>query len=437
MVNLANGMSSIQNLEKSDLDIRPEAIREQLELLVKDPAFRTSRRSVQFLRYVVEQTLQGAAEQIKERTIGVEVFGREPSYDTATDHVVRTAAVELRKRLAVYYNDERHRSELRMSFVSGSYVPRFMLPSQAENTVRDFEDSVSSTESSAGFRTTLDLDDQHVASLNAGEAHREGRRRFWLAALAILLIVIGVWVYRGLRPPDPVSAFWSPLTESPGPVLLGVGDILNGEPKLPGGNQEQDAPLLPKGLSSNVPYADAVTVARVLSVLQLHGKTVIMRPEVSTSFSDFRDNPAVLIGAFNNEWSLRLTHALRFSLAFDPDHHLIYIRDAKNPTGRAWSQLMAPTFTQQFDRGAPPRQDYALITRVFNPQTGHVLVVVGGLYAYGTQAAGEFITNRSMMESVARLLPLKNPRSTIQIVLKTDVTDDTPGVAKVLAVSTE
>jgi hypothetical protein len=120
MVPLANGMSSIQNLEKSDLDIRPEAIREQLELLVKDPAFRTSRRSVQFLSYVVEQTLQGAAEQIKERTIGVEVFGREPSYDTATDHVVRTAAVELRKRLAVYYNDERHRSELRMSFVSGS-----------------------------------------------------------------------------------------------------------------------------------------------------------------------------------------------------------------------------------------------------------------------------------------------------------------------------
>jgi hypothetical protein len=430
-------MSSIQHLEKPDLEISPEAIREQLELLIQNPAFRTSRRSVQFLRYVVDQTLQGAAEQIKERTIGVEVFGREPSYDTGTDHVVRTAAIELRKRLAVYYSDEHHRSELRMSFVPGSYVPRFMLPSQPENTVKDAEDSVSSLYSSAEFRAAHDPDDLHVASSNARKAHQRSRRTFWLVALTILLIGIGAWAYRELRPPDPVSAFWRPLAESPGPVLLGVGDILNGQPKLSGGDQGQDVPLLPKGLGSNVPYADAVTIARVLSALQSQGKTVIIRPEASTSFSDFRDNPAVLIGAFNNEWSLRLTHALRFSLAFDPDHHLIYIRDAKNPTGRAWSQRMAPTLQQQLDSGPPPRQDYALITRVFNPETGHAVVVIGGLYAYGTEAAGEFITNRSLMESVALQLPLTNPRSTIQIVLKTDVTDDTPGLAKVLAVSTE
>jgi len=323
-----------------------------------------------------------------------------------------------------------------VSFVSGSYVPRFMLPSQ-ESVVRDFEDPVSAPDSSAGIIATHDPGNQHVVSVNARTPPRGGWRAFWPAALVIPLIVIGAWVYRGFMPADPVSEFWRPLVESPGPVLLGVGDILNGEPKLPGGNQGQDAPLLPKGLGSNVPYADAVTIARVLSVLQSQGKTVIMRPEVSTSFSDFRDDPAVLIGAFNNEWSLRLTHALRFSLAFDPDLHLIYIRDAKNPTGRAWSQRMAPTPAQQLDRGNPPRQDYALITRVFNPQTGHVLVVVGGLYAYGTEAAGEFITNRSMMDSVAHLLPLTNPRSTIQIVLKTDVMDDTPGVPKVLSVSTE
>ena len=45
----------------------------------------------------------------------------------------------------------------------------------------------------------------------------------------------------------------------------------------------------------------------------------------------------VLIGAFNNEWSLRLTHQLRYSLALDPQEHLIYIRDAKNPSSRIWS----------------------------------------------------------------------------------------------------
>ena len=108
-------------------------IRAQLDLLVRDEVFRSSKRSVAFLKYVVEQTLNGSADQIKERTIGVEVFGRDPSYDTNLDHIVRTAATELRKRLATYYVDEKHRSELRMGLVPGSYIPRFMLPGQARH----------------------------------------------------------------------------------------------------------------------------------------------------------------------------------------------------------------------------------------------------------------------------------------------------------------
>ena len=78
----------------------------------------------------MEQTLSGSASLIKERTIGVEVFGRKPTYDTNVDHVVRTAATELRKRLAIYYGDEKHRSELRMGLVPGSYIPKFSLPLQ-------------------------------------------------------------------------------------------------------------------------------------------------------------------------------------------------------------------------------------------------------------------------------------------------------------------
>src|SRR6202044_1269994 len=113
-----------------NVEITAGRVREQLDMLVRDHAFRSSKRSVAFLRYVVEQTLNGSAGQIKERTIGVEVFGRDPSYDTNLDHVVRTAAIELRKRLAMYYGDEKHRSELRVSLVPGSYVPHFTNPAQ-------------------------------------------------------------------------------------------------------------------------------------------------------------------------------------------------------------------------------------------------------------------------------------------------------------------
>src|ERR1700721_1629067 len=70
-------------------EITANMIREQLDLLVRDEVFRSSKRSVAFLKYVVEMTLNGSADQIKERTIGVEVFGSDPSYDTNLDHIVR------------------------------------------------------------------------------------------------------------------------------------------------------------------------------------------------------------------------------------------------------------------------------------------------------------------------------------------------------------
>jgi hypothetical protein len=105
-VDLQDGMTA---------DLTGEKILAQLDLLTRDEVFRSSKRSIAFLKYVVKETLNGSADQIKERTIGIEVFGRSSSYDTNLDHIVRTAATELRKRLAIYYGDEKHRSELRIT----------------------------------------------------------------------------------------------------------------------------------------------------------------------------------------------------------------------------------------------------------------------------------------------------------------------------------
>jgi hypothetical protein len=107
-------------------------IRAQFDLMVRDEVFRSSKRSVAFLRYVVEQTLKACRRSDQGTTIGVEVFGRKPSYDTNLDHIVRTAATELRKRLAIYYGGEKHRLELRMGLIPGSYIPRFTFPVQKD-----------------------------------------------------------------------------------------------------------------------------------------------------------------------------------------------------------------------------------------------------------------------------------------------------------------
>ena len=97
-----------------------EAVREQMNRLLANPFFSHSRRFPIFLRFVVEQTLAGAAENIKERTLGVEIFGRDAEYDTSVDPIVRVTAAEIRKRVAQYYQDPGHEREMRITLPQGS-----------------------------------------------------------------------------------------------------------------------------------------------------------------------------------------------------------------------------------------------------------------------------------------------------------------------------
>lgn len=418
----------------------PDAIREQLELLVQDQVFRSSKRSVQFLRYVVEQTLNGAADRIKERTIGVEVFGRDPSYDTNVDHIVRTAAIELRKRLSIYYGEDKHRSELRMVMVPGSYIPHFTYPHcTTDQKDQDFGDApAAADEPLAPEEKKAAYLKSTIAIAPPSSAHRRWPVLLWSIAI-LCLVSAGVIGFRSIYKPDPQYLFWKPVLEANGPVLLAVGDVPNGPPtaSLPQGDQGTAIPIVQKASSPTVPFADTVTIARVVAILQARRKEVIIRPESQSSFSDLRQSPAVLIGAFNNEWSLRLTQQLRYTLALDPARHLIYIRDARHPSARDWSWPTDERTLDQGSLGGPPLQDYALISRIWDSKTGNVVVVIGGLYTYGTEAAGEALTSRTMMDAIAKSAPVNSSHRNIQIVLSTTVTDGTPGPPKLLTVSAE
>lgn len=83
----------------------------QLERVASDARFVASKRYPQLLRYVVEQTLAGNEDNLKERTLEVEVFHRSPDYDTNLDPVVRLCAAEVRKRLAQHYQSPAHDDE--------------------------------------------------------------------------------------------------------------------------------------------------------------------------------------------------------------------------------------------------------------------------------------------------------------------------------------
>lgn len=418
-------------------EISAEMVRAQIDLLVRDDIFRFSKRSIAFLRFIVEQTLSGLTDQIKERTIGVEVFGRDPAYDTNLDHIVRTAATELRKRLIAYYADPRHGSELRIALVPGSYIPRFALAGTSGHTAMDREAEADALNPALSAHSAHMRIGPVALSAEDSPATRHSARWPWVAGIAALAAAGLIWVW--LNQPSPQDLFWKPVLDTPGAVLLAVGDHPNGPPTLPQATDIVGSPTPIPGSDSSqtVPFADTVTVARVVGALESRHKQVVIREGSSSRFSDLRAGAVVLIGAFNNEWSLRLTRQLRYSLDLDPERHLIYIKDAKAPSSRIWS--WATNQSRQLATGAnsPRVEDFALISRIRDPGTGHVVVVIGGLYTFGTLAAGEFLSDPVYMRQVARAVNLAKTDQNLQIVLGTTVTDGVPGPPSVLTVSVD
>ncbi len=403
------------------LQIRPKPtdaeIAATLDSVLASPAFRKSEQCRKFLTYVVEHSHKGADEMLKERCIGVEVFGRAADYDTAEDPVVRVRATEVRKRLAQYYGEAAAESDVRIEIPSGSYRAEFHWP---------------------------------VAQPpSAGGAARPPRRRVpWVAAalgLAVLATAaVGLMVMGRTKPPDTVQRFWAPVLESSKPVLIYCGQpvvyFLSREvhdkyrSTVPPDKQRGSYALTldPKETirgSDVIPVTDqfvgignAHTAALLAGLFAERRKAVEIRYANDLSFSDLRGSPSVLIGAFSNLWTLEMQGGLRF--VFEQDKGTRRIRDRSD--NHTW-QLpdLAPD-------GKTP-EDYAVVTRLFDSATGQLLISAAGITQNGTRSAGEFLTNAPLMKDALAKMPADWPRRNVQVLLHTNVYKGTPGSPKVVA----
>jgi serine/threonine-protein kinase len=105
-----------------------DVIRQHLSQVLGSVAFAHVDRLKRFLRFVVEETISGRGENIKEYSIGIDVFDREGSFDPRTDPIVRVEARRLRARLARYYEEEGRYDEFRIELPKGGYTPLFQHP---------------------------------------------------------------------------------------------------------------------------------------------------------------------------------------------------------------------------------------------------------------------------------------------------------------------
>jgi serine/threonine-protein kinase len=117
--------SSADRSAHVESNIPVEAIRAELERVLASHAFSTSERLSQFLRFVVEQSLEGKADALKEWLLGVRVFGRSDAFDPRIDAIVRVEAGRLRTKLANYYETEGHHDPVLIQLKRGSYAPIF------------------------------------------------------------------------------------------------------------------------------------------------------------------------------------------------------------------------------------------------------------------------------------------------------------------------
>jgi TolB-like protein len=110
--------------------LTPEAIHAELDRILLSATFIRSKRLGRFLRFTVEQCLEGRQNSLKEYLVGVEVFNKMETFDPRIDSIVRVEARRLRSKLERYYQNEGREDQVVVQFRKGSYVPMIMTREQ-------------------------------------------------------------------------------------------------------------------------------------------------------------------------------------------------------------------------------------------------------------------------------------------------------------------
>lgn len=384
-------------MSSSGSGIAKSAVLAQLDRILSSAVFRNSKRHSSLLRFLVEKTLEGEAAHIKERVLGVEVFGRPADYDNYSDPVVRISAGEIRKRIAQYYHELGHESEVRIELPLGSYVPEFLKPAlPAEKPPAMAKPDLSPANPSTAAKPQVWLRPVLLAS----------------AFLFISILVAGLTWWRPWIRPTALDQFWQPYLTGAEPLTVCVGRVPSqGE----NSNIDDHRPA--------IAWTTVLAMAKMTGLVERKGRHCRIVRDDSLTYQELSSGPAIILRAFNNTWTLRLTENLRFS--FKEDGGVGYIQDKNNMSSRAWSSQGLPMSRVK---------DYALISRLLASQIGQPVLIVAGVRGSGTEVAADFATSQSWIETMARKAPSGWGKKNVQIVLETQVINGNPGPPQIVAI---
>lgn len=397
------------------------AVRKHLTEVAEGAAFKGSHRSAQFLRYVVEQAIEGHLDSLKERVIGVELFGRSPAYDTGEDAIVRVTASDVRKRLLQHYGQYGAPSGLRITLPLGSYVPVI--------THENGQLVTGASAAPAGDSRHLpragkagDLEPDHGAAHVSSDAREEKdeprnpRRRFWWMAAAAILCAASLFIggqllgrFEALTP-NPV------LTGSPWRVFLNsshLTHIVFSDPAMVEVQELTGHQISASDYANRQYLPDPKTlspeVSRASSVILLDGISAAVDPPIAVAIATLgqalarklqvdsarnlrmpdlqTDDNFVFLGSpRSNPWTSLFSDQLDFRFVFNKDAGQEIIHNYR-PRAHERADYL-PTAM-----GGGTGESYAIVALVQNlDQNGQVLLLAG-VDAEGTEAAGRFVTD--------------------------------------------
>jgi hypothetical protein len=395
------------------------AILRELQEIIASPQFCNSKRYPALLQYIVECTLAGESDLLKERTLGIEVFDRPPDYDTNADTVVRFTAGEVRKRLLLYYSEHGRSSGIRISLPAGSYIPEFLIDQDELGSAHD-KPRVELTLPSA-----LTDQPQLVSAAISSDplyetAKRSAVRRVLFAIAGMILIAITsglIWKYGMAHSPQAVDDFWGPVVHDQHSVIVCPGGVVFAEKNYSG--------VVTAGKDIQYPFVSVQTasaISQVSSMVERLGATAQLQAAPSTALPQLREHSIVLLGGYNNQWTMRLLEPLRFHFTPEPVESIV---DQTQPQAH-WSR----------DRSIPysSTDDYALVARYRDTTTDSWVVVLAGLGRNGTEAAAQFVTSPHYMQLLREQLGTDFSNRNIEFLLRVHVIDGNTGAPSVQAV---
>jgi hypothetical protein len=405
-----------------------DAILRELDEVLASPHFCNSKRYPTLLRYIVENTLAGKLELLKERTLGVEVFDRPPTYDTNTDTVVRYTAGEVRKRLLLYYSEHNPDSSIRISLPAGSYAAEFLHGdsedvAELQRTLHEGDHGAHEQHASTptGSEEAHTKSEPGVAGSHA-RAGKGSKLALWAGVTAVLLlaaVAVTWWSVRTTHPQSAVDTFWAPVLGDQRSVIICTGSSVFA-PQNKSGVETAGKDIDYTFVSMQI----ASAIAQVSGEMEHSGASTQLASAPTTTLPDLREHSVALLGGYNNQWTLRLIQPLRF----------YFIQN--QGTDQIIADRMQPQARYERDASLPysSADDYALVARFRDPTIDGWVVVMAGLGRNGTEAAAQFATSPHYMELLRDRMGDGFANGNIEAVLKVSVIEGKTGAPSILAV---